>query len=214
MQRRLQPELLDSLPHDHPDALHNRRDLRLTNHAMGNHRWYCRELPGLVRPRERILEIGAGTGELGQRLARCGAVVDGLDRCPRPAIWPGDRRWHEADLRTFDGYPAYAAVVGNLIFHQFSTAELGALGENIRRSARVILASEPVRRRVSQILYRVFGPMFGANHVSLHDAHVSIAAGFRDDELPRALGLERAAWDVRCTTTALGAYRMIAVKRA
>lgn len=214
MQRRLQPELLDSLPHDHPDALHNRRDLRLTNHAMGNHRWFCRVLPGRLRPGEKTLEIGAGTGELGRRLTRHGVFVDGLDRCPRPVDWPENQRWHEADLRSFDGYPAYAAVIGNLIFHQFSSTELGTLGEKLRGTARVILASEPARRRVSQILYRVFGPMLGANHVSLHDAHVSIAAGFLDDELPRALGLDPTAWDVRCTTTALGAYRMIAIKRA
>lgn len=214
MQRRLHPELLDSLPHDHPDALHSRRDLRLTNRAMGNHRWYCRVLPGLLQPGERTLEIGAGAGELGRRLARHGVVVDGLDRCPRPVDWPEDQPWHEADLRTFDGYPAYAAVIGNLIFHQFSPAELGALGKNLRGTARVILASEPVRRRASQILFRILGPMLGANHVSLHDAHVSIAAGFHGDELPQALGLEQTAWDVRCTTTALGAYRMIAIKRA
>src|SRR5688572_14054246 len=39
MQRTVQPEILDSLPHDHPDALHNRRDLRLTNFVTGDHRW-------------------------------------------------------------------------------------------------------------------------------------------------------------------------------
>jgi len=38
----LQAELLDSLPPDHPDALHNRRDLRLTNALMGNSRWFQR----------------------------------------------------------------------------------------------------------------------------------------------------------------------------
>lgn len=214
MQRQLQPELLDSLPHDHPDALHSRRDLRLTNRAMGNPRWFCHVLPELLRPGERTLEIGAGTGELGRRLARHGVDVDGLDRCPPPVDWPEDRPWHETDLRTFDGYPAYAAVIGNLIFHQFSAPELGALGEKLRATARVIVASEPVRRRASQILFRILGPMLGANHVSLHDAHVSIAAGFLGDELPRALGLEPAVWDVRCTTTALGAYRMIAIRRA
>ena len=63
-------------------------------------------------------------------------------------------------------------------------------------------------------LLRALAPMLGANHVSLHDAHVSIAAGFRDDELPRALGLDADTWDVRCTVNTLGAYRMIAVKRA
>jgi hypothetical protein len=42
---------------------------------------------------------------------------------------------------------------------------------------------------------------------------VSIAAGFRGEELPAALGLTTAEWNVRCTTTLLGAYRMIAVRR-
>jgi hypothetical protein len=103
-------------------------------------------------------------------------------------------------------------VFGNLIFHQFSDAELAALGRTLRAS-RVIVACEPQRRRVSQIFYRTLGPLFGANHVSLHDAHVSIAAGFRADELPVTLGLDAREWDVRCKSTLLGLYRMVAVRR-
>ena len=79
-------------------------------------------------------------------------------------------------------------MVGNLIFHQFSGPDLAHLGDTLRRSARVIVACEPLRRRISQLLYRSFAPLFGANHVSLHDAHVSIAAGFRGHELPALLG--------------------------
>ena len=59
----------------------------------------------------------------------------------------------------------------------------------------------------------MLGPLLGANHVSLHDAHVSIAAGFRGDELPRALGLAATEWEIGCETTVLGVYRMIAVRR-
>jgi hypothetical protein len=62
------------------------------------------------------------------------------------------------------------------------------------------------------VLYRTFAPLFGANHVSLHDAHVSIAAGFRDEELPRSLGLSRDHWRIECSWTTLGLYRMIAVR--
>jgi hypothetical protein len=213
MQRLLEPEILDSLPPDHPDALHNRRDLRLTNRIAGNFRWFARTLPALVGPREKLLELGAGTGELGLRLARAGFAVDGLDLWPRPAAWPTERAWHVADLRTFESYAGYAAVVGNLIFHQFSTEHLADLGEKLRRHARVVLACEPERQRFSQVLFRTLGPLLGANYVSLHDARVSIAAGFRTDELPRALGLEAPAWHVRCTTSFLGAYRMVAVRR-
>jgi hypothetical protein len=210
MQRILEPELLDSLPPNHPDALHNRRDLRLTNLVLGTHRWLERTLPRLLRPGEPTLELGAGTGELGRRLHRAGVPADGLDMWPRPAGWPTHRAWHVADLRTFAGYADYPVVFGNLIFHQFAGDELAKLGGDLRRSARLVVACEPARRRVSQVLYRALAPLFGANRVSLHDAHVSIAAGFRGDELPRALGLARPGWTITCTTTLLGIQRMVA----
>jgi hypothetical protein len=212
MQRTLEPELLDSLPHDHPDALQNRRDLRLTNRIMGNHRWLERTLPRIVHPGEVVLELGAGAGELGLCLARKGLAIAGLDLWPRPTEWNANLAWHREDLRTFDRYSDYAAIVGNLIFHQFSDADLAQVGEKLRCTARVIVASEPQRRRMSQFLYRAFTPLIGANHVSRHDGHVSIAAGFRGDELPRALGLARDEWRIDQHSTALGAYRMIAVR--
>lgn len=212
--RSLQPELLDALPADHPAALHNRRDLRLTNRAMGNFRWFARVLPPLVRPGERVLELGAGTGDLGRRLHRCGVALDGLDRWPRPEAWLAARAWHQADVETFRGYANYPVVMGNLILHQFSDAALAALGEKLRATARLIMFCEPARRRLSQFLFATAAPLLGANYVSRHDARVSIAAGFRGDELPRALGLDAGAWDCRVTTTFLGAYRLIAVRRA
>ncbi len=213
MRRVLQPELLDDLPADHPAALHNRRDLRLTNRALGNFRWFTRTLPPLVRPGERVLELGAGTGELGRLLHLRGFALDGLDRWPRPAAWPAAQAWHTADLESFADYAAYPVVIGNLIFHQFSAEALAALGAKLRASGRLIVACEPARRRVSQILFATVAPLLGANYVSRHDARVSIAAGFRGDELPRALGLAPEAWDWRVTTTFLGAYRLVAVRR-
>ena len=213
MQRTPEPEILDSLPPDPPDALHNRRDLRLTNRILGTHRWLGQTVPAMLRPAETALEIGAGTGELARALAQRGIASDGLDLWPRPAAWPPARTWHVADLRTFPAYDRYALVFGNLIFHQFGDAELAALGACLRPSVRVIVACEPARRRLSQLLYRTVGRLLSANHVSLHDAHVSIAAGFRDDEPPCALGLAASDWEIRCTTTWMGVYRMIAVAR-
>ena len=210
MQRELKPELLDSLPPDHPDALHNRRDLRLINRVLGNYRWFARTLPGQLQRTEKVLEIGAGTGELGDHLTACGIATDGLDLWPKPAGWSADRRWHRADLLTFDGYDDYPVIIGNLIFHQFTAGQLAELGEELRRSARVILACEPMRRRSSQVLFATVAPLLGANHVSLHDAHVSVAAGFRGDELPQMLGLTQPGWECRCHSTMLGAYRMVA----
>jgi hypothetical protein len=213
MRRQVQPELLDSLPPNHPDALHNRRDLRLTNRLMGNHRWLARTLASLLRDGEQVLEIGAGEGEFARRLAATGVEIDGLDRWPRPAGWPADRAWHQVDLQTFSGYDRYEVILGNLIFHQFSDPELAGLGRRLRQSARVIAACEPERRRLSQVIFARLAPLLGANRVSLHDGHVSISAGFRDDELPRLLGLDPADWTCRCSTTPLGAYRLVALRR-
>lgn len=210
MRRELKPELLDSLPPDHPDALHNRRDLRLTNRILGNYRWFARTLPTCLPPTGKVLEIGAGTGELGDHLVTANLPADGLDLWPAPASLPAGRRWHRADLMDFDGYDDYAVILGNLIFHQFSADQLAALGKKLRRSAQVILACEPLRRRSSQLLFAAVAPALGANHVSLHDAHVSVGAGFRGAELPQLLGLERPGWDCRCHNTLLGAYRMVA----
>ncbi len=212
MQRVLHPELLDSLSPDHPDAQHNRRDLRRINRVMGNHSWLAKVIPPLLRPGERALEIGAGMGELGSILIRRGVAVDGLDLWPRPREWPAQRLWHVADLRGFQDYDRYTAVFGNLIFHQFSFDELAMLGAKLD-SVQAIVACEPVRQRRSQAAFRVFSRLLAMNHVTRHDAHVTIAAGFRGHELPDALGLDAKKWNVRCETTCLGAYRMLATRR-
>lgn len=212
MERSLEPELLDELPPTHPDAVHNRRDLRLTNVAMRNYAWFAATLPALLEPGECVLELGAGTGELGRRLARSGVAIEGLDRWPRPDGWPATRAWHRTDLRTFARWHDYPVIIGNLILHQFSDAELRDLGERLS-TARLLVFCEPLRRRSSQTLYRLIAPLLGANHVTLHDAHVSIAAGFVHDELPRLLGLNASDWNIDCQGTWLGAYHMIATRR-
>ena len=210
MQREIQPELLDSLSPDHPDALHNRRDLRIINRVQGNYRWLARTLPRQLGSPAKVLELGAGTGELGDYLADQDIPTDGLDLWPAPDGRSAGRRWHRADLLTFAGYDEYPVIIGNLIFHQFTAGQLAELGRKLRRSARLIVACEPMRRRSSQAVFATVAPWFGANHVSLHDGRVSIAAGFRDDELPQMLGLTEPGWIFRCHSTMLGTYRMVA----
>lgn len=213
LSRQLVPELLDALPHADAAALDSRRDLRRINFLMGNTRWFIRNLPRLIDRGDRVLELGAGTGDLGQALFRHGVHVDAMDLCPPPAEWPTARSWHEADALTFYGYSSYPVVIGNLIFHHFSSAELADLGAKFNHSARLIIACEPARYRCFQLLFSFIAPLLGANHVTRHDAHVSIAAGFRRDELARALGLEPAVWDCRVSISIFGAYRLIASRR-
>jgi 2-polyprenyl-3-methyl-5-hydroxy-6-metoxy-1,4-benzoquinol methylase len=212
MPRTLKPEILDSLAPDDPAALHNRRDLRIINRIMGNPSWFARALAARLRPGDRVLEIGAGTGELGRALAAKGIPIDGLDLWPRPADWPAGRTWHRKDLRAFDGYGAYDVIIANLVLHQFNESELAGLGHSLRGRVRMILACEPARRQLSRVLCAVAGRLFGANFVTRHDSRVSIDAGFLDAELPLALDLPKSDWRVARRQTILGAYRMVAVK--
>ena len=213
MPRTIQPELLDMLSPHHPDALHSRRDLRVINRMMGNQAWFRHKVLPRIRPAERALEIGAGTGELALQLTKWGIPTDGLDRVPRPEAWPSFLEWHSHDLRTFPHYATYPVIFGNLIFHHLNDGELGELGEKLRTSARLIVACEPWRRTASQVLLRIMGPMFGANQVTLHDGHVSIAGGFSGNELSDALGLFEPEWKIECTQSVLGAYHLIATRR-
>lgn len=212
MDRLIQPEILDTLAPNDPAALHNRRDLRIINRMMGNPGWFARSLAATLRPGDRILEIGAGTGELSRSLAKQGWPMDGLDLWPRPSDWPAGCAWHQADLRTFGGYGAYSVILASFILHQFTDPELAGLGAKLQ-GIRALIACEPLRLQRNQRAWVLLAPVLGANFVSRHDAHVSIAAGFRGQELARVLGFDRAPWSLDCRETLRGAYRLVAVRR-
>ncbi len=213
-QRVVKPELLDSLPHDHPEALRNRRELRLVNALMGNHRWLEREARRRLPSGCRALEVGAGRGELALRLRRrMELAVDGLDLCPAPDDWPAERRWWRAGLQRFDGFEAYDAVFANLIWHQFDDATLGAIGARLGQRVRFLFACEPARLSLHVAQFRALATLGGFGRVSRNDGRVSIYAGFRGEELPRILGLDTERWEWRCRSSALGRYSVVAWRR-
>lgn len=212
MKRTLTPEILDALPPDDPAARHSRRDLRWFNAVLGGARWLQRTVEVRLRRGERVLEIGAGAGELGASLARRGFAPDGLDRGPRPAAWPAAGRWHEIDALAFEGWRDYEVVIGNLIFHHFDADALRTLGGRMAAHARLIVACEPVRRRRFQWLFAALCTLVGANHVSRHDGRVSIEAGFLGDELPALLGLDPKVWRWQVAITARGMYQLVSEK--
>src|SRR5688572_381430 len=120
MYRTLHPEVLDTLGPAEPEAKRSRRDLEVINRVMRNNAWFAAVAPRVIAPTAQIIEIGAGTGRLCRMLHRTHPHCDGLDLWPGPADWPQGKRWHQGDVLRFDGWAPYSAVIGNLIFHQFS----------------------------------------------------------------------------------------------
>jgi hypothetical protein len=207
---RLPAEILDSLPADDPAARSSRKDLRRFNRALGNWAWIERTVLKHLRPGDRVLELGAGDGELGRRMGQRGIAWDGVDLGPRPEKWPLGAAWYQEDLRTFEPSPAHAIVVGNLVFHHFDDDTLKQIGARLRRKARVCVAGELRRSRVHEWTFGVYAWWVRAHRVSRHDGRLSIRAGFREDELPRVLGLESREWRWDLRSNIRGAYRMAA----
>lgn len=199
-ERHLTPELLDHLPASDPQAVGSRRDLVRVNTVMFQASimaWRLRR--DLPQPPRRILEIGCGDGAF---------MLAVLKRMKRH--WPGGelvlldqqdlvslvRRARFAELGwqvetvkadalewteqgAADGFDL---VTANLFLHHFDDAELARLLAATARLAPAFVATEPRRSGVALAatgLLRVIG----ANAVTLHDAAMSVRAGFAGQEL-------------------------------
>ena len=212
--RRVEPELLDSLPADDPRALRSRRDLRRINTLMLQSRIMARLLIWCRSgkpPPHLLIELGGGDGwftlEIGRRLWRIwpGVTVIAVDRQKAVSDEARERLsqfgWSlqpiTADVFDFLGAPdAFGAdiVMANLFLHHFSGAELTRLISAALPCTTAIAACEPRRAphslAASKLLFAI-----GCNAVSRHDAVTSVRAGFRDQEISGLLA-DVSGWDV------------------
>ncbi len=211
MARIVTPEFLDELPADHPDAIRSRRDLRRVNAVMGNYRWIARKMADHDVEIDQWLELGAGDGELANHI-EFRKPVTGLDFAPRPAGWPEAWDWKSGDL--FSTLPDIArqsgaiGIVANLFLHHFSDEQLGAIGELFGRKVKVLIFSEPARNWIHRAQGYLAHPFI--NHVTKHDMHVSIEAGFRKSELIDLLRLNDRFQVVESSHSLFGSYRVVA----
>jgi SAM-dependent methyltransferase len=208
--RRVERELLDSLPPEDSEARRSRRDLRLINAIMGNTRWLvrrAREVPAGLR----WLELGAGDGMLARRLARIvgegGGTYSAIDLAPRPEGLPNLVEWRRGDLLEAGALDGADVIVANLILHHFEDATLRKIGGGLARCSH-FLACEPARHPFHLASLKLLHPCLG--RVTQHDAAVSIRAGFLGDELMQSLGLDGRVWHHRSNHTLLGGYRVLA----
>lgn len=221
MQHRvLEQELLDTLPHDDPDALASRQDIEVINQIMGSFRWIQRQLREHAPTTGRIVELGAGDGSLIHQIARASPELaarwTGLDLAPRPKGLPLGVQWVQGDFLQSDASKNALAeagvVVANLILHHFTGDQLRKLAPRLQH-ARVLLVSEPARYWHHYLQARLLSLMCEFNHVTMCDMRLSIRAGFRPGELPRALMLDHEQWSIEESHTLFGSCRMIAVRK-
>ena len=206
------PEILDSLNPADPRAIRSRRDLRWIDLYLGNSRWIVRQLKKQTPRPARIIEIGAGEGDLCRKVQTSlpSSTVTGLDLIQRPASLPVSIQWIGGDFyQTLPNINADACI-GSLILHHFSDEALRDLGAHLQ-SFRSLTFCEPLRARLPLFLSKLSCTFL--SEVTRHDMPASIRAGFSTGELPALLGLDSQKWHIRESSHWRGALRLVASRR-
>jgi len=219
-ERVLEPEKLDFLAHDDPDALQSRGDIRFLNSIMGSFRWVRNQLAKQVKPEDRIVELGAGDGGLlsyvAEKHPEMAQQWTGLDLAPRPPGLPKGAQWVQGDFfsATAAGEALNEAtvVVANLILHHFTDEDLGKLAGQFKK-ARVLVINEPARYVQHYWKGRLLDAIFEFNHVTMYDMLLSIRAGFRKGELRQVLSLSGEEWECWESSTFTSACRLVAGRK-
>jgi SAM-dependent methyltransferase len=175
-------------------------DLRMVNRRWGGSRALERHLLPRVRAlgpgRVRILDVGAGSGEMAFRLERslrsagCDASVLALDlqwrhlAAGRSMARGDSARAAAADafrLPLLDG--AVDFVVSTLFFHHFSPEENGCLLREFSRVARSGFAVLDLRRhRLPAIFVALAGKAVFKARISVEDGIASVRQAYTPDE--------------------------------
>lgn len=225
--RHLQPELLDTLAPDDPRAIRSRRDLRRINRLMATSSLLGAPLDRILRGSSpvRVVDLGAGDGEVLLRLARRRArrwpkiSLELLDMQPvvgaqalahyRALGW--SVQVIRADVFDWLAQPACGiepVIVANLFVHHFEGEKLHALLSGIAARASAFVCCEPRRSRLALAGSRLLGAI-GCNEVTRHDAIASVRAGFRASELS-ALWPQPSVWSLREGPVGLFSHRFVA----
>jgi hypothetical protein len=134
----------------------------------------------------RLVELGAGTGELSARLGRA------LERTGRRVEMVATDRIGSPGVRAFDcagtdGWTDADLFFSNLLLHHLGVDEIRqSLGMQARHARSGSVHLDVVRSGLSYYLTRVFLPLLRYPRINQSDALLSIQAAFRTAEL-RAL---------------------------
>lgn len=230
MVRSLQAELVDELPPEHPEAIKTRLDLRRINTLMGHVGIHARALDSVAPPGRdvRIIEIGAGDGELFLRVAqRLGDKWNDVDvtfidlqdllrdetRTAFATLGWRVRSVKSDVLQWLSDTPGEKSnvIVANLFLHHFSDAQLSDLFSLAANKSRALIALEPRRAGWPLFCARALA-LIGFGPVTCHDAPISVQAGFRGRELS-VLWPQDGTWELTERRAGLFSHLFIARRK-
>jgi SAM-dependent methyltransferase len=201
MNRLVEPEFLDQLPPTDRGAMASRRDLQKVNFWMGHAGIMDHALSTAFAGRspQSIVDLGGGDGtfllQLARRMASRWKGVHAVVVDRRGLLSARTREefaalsWRveslEADIFDFLQRPAprrFDVTIASLFLHHFLRDDLQRLLSGAATHTEFFLACEPHRApfalRAAGLLW-----VIGCNRVTLHDAQVSVRAGFLGKEL-------------------------------
>ena len=177
------------------DADRNLRELACINRWFGGYRSLLRMMKDLVDPAEHfsVLDVGAGSGDMGKCLTRRfpNVTVVSLDHRPvhlRNALSP---RVAADALQLPFADNAFDFVLCSSVLHHFPDCEVVDMIATLRPFARrALLLLDLERHPLAYHFLPWTRRIFGWGPLTLHDGPASVAAAFRLEEL---ISLIRAA---------------------
>jgi hypothetical protein len=237
--RTVRPEILDGLAPADPRAVRSRRDLQRVNRVMGSRAILARAMRDALasssrKGRVRLLELGAGDGSLALRIARGLAKTwpsAELTLLDRQALLPpatGTAFAHlgwtvrplTVDVLEWARAPTqrqfasrWDVILANLFLHHFEEEALRELLAAVAQRCDVFVACEP-RRSLPALAGSRLLPALGVSRDTLHDAIVSVRAGFRGEELSRLWPAGAGGWHVRERAAGVFSHLFVAARGA
>lgn len=214
MLRTIEPELLDQLPADDIRAVRHRRDLKVINAVILQSGIMAKAITEQWThnsPRT-LLDLGSGDGtfllSVARRLAARwpGVNVTLLDQrdivsdATREAFATLGWRAQTVSADVFEYLrglkpSSFDVVTANLFLHHFDQQRLSDLLARVVLSSQVFVACEPRRTKFALRSSRLLW-IIGCSDMAVHDAVVSVRAGFKGNELSE-LWPKEASWELR-----------------
>ena len=187
--RVIEPEWLDGT---HPDKARNSlADLIRLNRYWGGYSSLARLLRDAGLPGQApfsVLDVGAASGDMGRELNRL---------CPKSRVFSLDYTAHHLDPAPTpklvgDAFHlpfsagSFDFVFSSLFLHHFTDGQIVSLLNGARQVARrAVLAIDLERRWIPYQFVPATRKVLGWDPITVHDAPISVAAGFRALELKR-----------------------------